>query len=561
MPKRISDLFQVDPTKLKDNNVFNGFVDIDSKLYVDPRLLEKTSAPELVDSYEKFTDYFDDVFKDIENFIKGKKSFENAANILVRDTIFTKKAGEIDIPLIISQRDEYLDGFLKSQAGDHAAALGLVRKTDKSLFLKSQAGDHAAALGLVRKTDEPLKPAQIETMKAIIRKLTFAEIPVTGLGYSINTNVGKGIGDGLARKLLKNAIEIAELGILDSIFFELIGLLIEGFGADRISDMTIHILHHELVQFSCRIAESLNLPKASNGLPYFLGKEFLLVPQDILTKLPLAEKGSWTDADAIAIHNQQLREAVNKKIGKSLSTWNEIIKQKSLHLIHDPQIGRELMEDLFAIYRSKSAKPYDFEKDPEGEFRWHDRSRYYCKLFPLNLNDQQDKSNEIIIDCLIKVFSNSVRNCSTKNDLCFEFYQESGKPNDEKLGQLILLESIENYIKGSCLSVEYDAKTGFIKLSNKSQESRIILKYLSKKGVVEYYEKIVNEGQGNGNRMLSSTTIIFIRILANKTASAIEKIEAFEKKFRDSNIEIPRKFIIDGRVEVYSKRKRLFGCR
>lgn len=63
MPKRVSDIFQIDPVKLKNNNIFNGFIDIDSKFYVDPRLLEKTSINELQNSYEKFTSYFEHVLE------------------------------------------------------------------------------------------------------------------------------------------------------------------------------------------------------------------------------------------------------------------------------------------------------------------------------------------------------------------------------------------------------------------------------------------------------------------------------------------------------------------
>lgn len=65
MPQRINDLFNISCSTLKDSNVFNGFVDIDSSLYIDPRLLKKTAAPELKNSYEKVERYFEGILKSI----------------------------------------------------------------------------------------------------------------------------------------------------------------------------------------------------------------------------------------------------------------------------------------------------------------------------------------------------------------------------------------------------------------------------------------------------------------------------------------------------------------
>lgn len=139
MPKRVSDVFQVDPELLSHHNVFNGFIEIDSEFYIDPRPLEKTSACELKHSYEKVTNYFDDVLTDVRNFI-------------------------------ISQRG----------------------------------------------------------LEKIVKKLRFSEVPLTGLGYSINHNGGKGIGVKLAKYLSETIVEIGTIGIFDPMIFELVGLLKKG---------------------------------------------------------------------------------------------------------------------------------------------------------------------------------------------------------------------------------------------------------------------------------------------------------------------------------------------
>jgi hypothetical protein len=89
----------------------------------------------------------------------------------------------------------------------------------------------------------------------------FAETPLAGLGYSINHNGGKGIGNKLASNLTETIIEIVRLGIIDPAIFEMAGFFEPGIGADRISDMIIHILLSNIALFSSRIARSLGSPE------------------------------------------------------------------------------------------------------------------------------------------------------------------------------------------------------------------------------------------------------------------------------------------------------------
>lgn len=326
MPKRISDVFQIDAVVLNDNNIFNGFIEIDSPFYIDPRLLEKTSVPEFKRSSNKITNYFNNVLEHTVNFIEGHGSFET-----------------------------------------------------------------------------------------ISKKLAFSEIPLAGLGYSINHAGGKGIGSQLANNLSETVVELGRVGILDPIIFELSGLFEKGIGADRISDMIIHILLPELAQFSCRVAEFLKLPKAPsrtliageyfNGLPCYSTQGVLLVPQDILTSLPLAY--SWTNADVITIHNQKLRQYINKEIKKSWTsspTWKDVVRKKEVTrkiILENP----EIIKDLIDKYKAKSANPYNFKNDPKNEFRWHDCAREYANRFPLNFRDLTSESNEKIVDIICQHFS------------------------------------------------------------------------------------------------------------------------------------------------------------
>ncbi|MBA3922777.1 MAG: hypothetical protein H0X31_14205 [Nostocaceae cyanobacterium] len=472
MPDRVNDVFKINASILKTSGIFNGFIAIDSPFYVDPRLLEKTTVPELKNSYKKFLSYFEALLEDIEQFLEGKGSFE-----------------------------------------------------------------------------------------AISRKLLFSEIPLAGLGYAINNTGGKGIGVQLSASLAKTAVELAKAGIIDPMIFELSGLFERGIGADRISDMTIHIVLPELAQFSYRVAKSLKLPLAPNptpisgrlyNLPCYLSQGVLLVPEDILTPIPLAY--SWTDVDTITVHNEKLREYINKMINKSwrhYPTWKEVSKKKEIlkmMVLDNPEIMRELLSK----YKSKSAKSYNFENDPEGEFRWHDNTRNYAKEFPLNLQGMGENINEQIIDVMCKHFSILV-----KRGLCTEFYKESGQPNSERRGQLVLLELLENYTKGSHLEVSYDSKTGIIKLYKLSpyQEFKILLKYLCTRGLCEYYDDLLKRAEKE-KTLLENFLLIFIR--TNNTNLVDAQIFEIDRMHSSQGLKIPKKFKIDGRIELIQGKKRPF---
>lgn len=88
--------------------------------------------------------------------------------------------------------------------------------------------------------------------RTAVRKLVFRELPNVSLGYSKSGSSGSGIGPKLARNLTQTASEIVKAGIHDPVIFELVGLLEDGIGADRVSDMTIRIILPQLMSFSQR---------------------------------------------------------------------------------------------------------------------------------------------------------------------------------------------------------------------------------------------------------------------------------------------------------------------
>ena len=130
-----------------------------------------------------------------------------------------------------------------------------------------------------------------------VKRLQFRETPFVSLGYSRTSADGSGIGPGLARELGRTALEIVRAGIVDPVIFELAGLLQEGIGADRISDMTIRVIVADLLAYSERVANELGCPTASHPfggrryrLPCPAGQRrpAVLIPTELLRDLPTA---------------------------------------------------------------------------------------------------------------------------------------------------------------------------------------------------------------------------------------------------------------------------------
>jgi hypothetical protein len=66
MPQRLSSILKVSAELLDKKGIFNSFADVDSKLYIDPSLLENCKIKEFKQSYKTFKIYFTEILKLIE---------------------------------------------------------------------------------------------------------------------------------------------------------------------------------------------------------------------------------------------------------------------------------------------------------------------------------------------------------------------------------------------------------------------------------------------------------------------------------------------------------------
>ena len=160
--------------------------------------------------------------------------------------------------------------------------------------------------------------------KVALKECIFQEPIGTFLGYG-NKTCGRGVGKKLAQQLLISAEKIWQMGIDDPQIIALLGILEEGFGADRISDMTINIIQDNILNYTQRITKILKLKYTNHFFikgkiyklpinPQYPTKFLILIPTNFLRTLPSFDEYIYNPCT----QNEELRKRVNKILGVSL---------------------------------------------------------------------------------------------------------------------------------------------------------------------------------------------------------------------------------------------------
>ncbi|MHC5749708.1 MAG: hypothetical protein ACYTXF_03485 [Nostoc sp.] len=390
--------------------------------------------------------------------------------------------------------------------------------------------------------------------RAAHKELIFPEPPFVSLGYSPEGSSGRGIGPGIAMNLTKTAWEIVQAGITDPVIFELVGLIEENIGADRISDMTICIIFSDLLAYSERVAKNLNLNTVyvevsgkEFWLPAVLGSSSptVLIPYEILNDLPIANGAG--DIDRVCAYNEELRNRVNDIIGDS---WqNETKKKKRITkrelkniLLNHP----EVLQDLVEQYKNNPAEKYDFEKDPSGQLIWYSIAKEYVNLFPLLL-DVDKVTPENILQVVIKI-CNNFKVLIEANGLAVHLWNDSKGLRNERFAQLLFFGIADAYCNAYNLDLNREPNAGRgpvdFKISN-GYEARVNveIKYTSN-NIKSGYEKQLPIYNAAERTQYS----IFLIIKTTDSTKALDDLLKFRQSEVTSGKRAPEIFIVDGRI-------------
>lgn len=259
----------------------------------------------------------------------------------------------IDTPL-------FLDPFLLLKAG------GTWKKSHAKLVRH-----FAHAYKLVAKATSP-NSLSARTARSI---LTFPEPYEFGLGYTQSGTRGSGSGGGYANRIADGVAVSIAAGLTQPEHIEEIGILNEGFGADRISDAACNVLKDEFIAYTREVVQRHNLPtetfkirragcdlKQNRWLDAVMdlprnpetGDPVLLLPRRLLNDLPVLNADDWFDSSL----NDDIRNQLNLKVGQHVA---------KRHIVEFARQRPERVRDWARQQTSRGdLSGYDFEDDPKG---------------------------------------------------------------------------------------------------------------------------------------------------------------------------------------------------
>jgi hypothetical protein len=214
-----------------------------------------------------------------------------------------------------------------------------------------------------------------------LRLLSFPEIKGICLGYGSQSVSGSGSGSDMRDQLIITAKQIVNLGVTEPDLFVAMALFEEGFGPDRISDMTTNIILHDLLAFNSRVLQTLSVPCKPTTMTLRNGKKYqaslpvnpfvkggaptILVPNDILRALPIA--ADWSDVADAAAKNAAFRQTLNDQVAR---IWEAKSRKSKGDIRRWALSSKDDFETLLEMIHGANPKPYDMVGDPLGEIVW-----------------------------------------------------------------------------------------------------------------------------------------------------------------------------------------------
>lgn len=388
--------------------------------------------------------------------------------------------------------------------------------------------------------------------KEAIKRLTFPEINEISLGFSKNKSSGNGIGPKLAEKLAITASEIVSAGIEDPVIFELVGLLEEGIGPDRISDMVVQIILPNLLSFTNRVVTKLQIPTRlvkirgeKYHLPYFIedDRNIILLPKEILRDLPVAY--DWDDIDRICSYNDDLRRTFNKLIGKN---WKKAIKELRKEDLRNRLLRNpEALRDLIKQYKNKKLLGYDFIQDNKGILRWYDDAFSTTQSIPFKIDFPENPLPQDILNLVIQICI-QFKKLIEENGLFRLLYENPTKKHHERYPQLLFFGIADMYCYINNIDINREPNNGKgpvdFKYSRGYQSKvNVEIKYASNPNLIDGY---INQLPAYNTAEKTDHSVYLVIRTTDSEKKIKELLEIRHSSITDGE-RTPEIIIIDGR--------------
>jgi hypothetical protein len=306
--------------------------------------------------------------------------------------------------------------------------------------------------------------------RSALKHLSFPEIKWTCLGYGAQSVSGSGSGADMTDSVIQTAKEIVELGVEDPDLFVAMALFEEGFGPDRISDMTTNVILGDLLRFNARVLDGLPVPREAMTLRLRNGKSYeaalpvnpyvrggadpvILVPADILRDLPIAK--DWSDVADAASKNEELRGRVNEQIAR---LWTARTLKDKDEIRRWALSGKDAFETLLEMIHGARPAAYDMAADPLGELVWRRLAATLAEHEPFRLKapPQLDLPGVVsVVEQIIEQFRFLIEDRRFSEELYHD-----GRPRPEKAAQRLFFAVAHAYCKANNLDLTPEADTG-----------------------------------------------------------------------------------------------------
>jgi hypothetical protein len=378
--------------------------------------------------------------------------------------------------------------------------------------------------------------------KKVVKLYQLKEIANIGLGYSKNNKSGSAIGIKLAKKLTETSYQLIQAGIKDPEIFQLVGLLEEGIGADRISDITIGILIEDFLEYTQNVSKSLNIQTKSfiyNNKQYKLPQHnnsfIIFCPKSILTDLPVAFDRD--DIGRVCSHNENLRLKVNNIIAESFTKVGirEFKYNLKKLLLTNPKLANEMIQE----YKNKSTI-YNFDEDPNGDFIWKDIADETVVNYPFQISEQSPIK-------IVELMCNKFRDLVEYNGLWKFFHNSDGGHKNEAFAQMLFFSIAHSYCEANNLDISPEVNSGrgpvdFKVSAGFSDKINIEMKLSTNGKLLDGYTKqlpIYDKAEK------ANYSIFLIVLLHPQEIKKINKVYAYRKKHETIDNKLPEIVVVD----------------
>ncbi len=253
-------------------------------------------------------------------------------------------------------------------------------------------------------------------------------------------------------------------GVTELRHFEELGILNEGIGPDRISDMTCTVLKARFVQYTKNVAQAHSIAleehsifparldedrgsweRATELLPTnpTNGKPLLLLPERFLRDLPTLNPDDWWNSHEA----ERLREDLNYEI------MNKVRKKDIVELARRYP---DVVHSWTTAKEQDAPDPYDLKHDRKGVYRWDPDTRSYVEQNPLTIQPPGTHEEFIeTIDRMVEQFQHFV-----EEDDGWKLLWNGANEKNEEAAQLLFKGIVKHYCKANNIVVDREVLLG-----------------------------------------------------------------------------------------------------